>query len=66
MSTGKQLQFRSLEELKQILIPEKEECQTSADASENESDVARVYKDKNHKIKKELSFRTKNDRSRLT
>ena len=30
-----------------------------------EVDVARLYKDKNYKIKKELSFKTANDKSKL-
>ena len=28
-------------------------------------DIALVYKDKNHRVKKELSFKTKNDKSKL-
>ncbi len=44
----------------------------TAVASKNENsqvpkeDVTRVYKDKNHRIKRELSFRTKKDKPKLT
>ncbi len=31
----------------------------------NKDEVTRVYKNKNHKVKKALDFTTKNDKSRL-
>ena len=34
-------------------------------ASKNETKVARLYKFKNSRVKKELAFRTKNNRSKL-
>ena len=31
----------------------------------NKEDIVLLYKDKNHRVKKELSFKTKNDKSKL-
>tara|TARA_R110000868_G_scaffold158589_4_gene386833 strand:- start:35916 stop:36080 length:165 start_codon:yes stop_codon:yes gene_type:complete len=35
------------------------------DILKKESDVARLYKDKNYKVKKALSFKTDKDKSKL-
>ncbi|MBU2997765.1 hypothetical protein KO500_15045 [Cellulophaga baltica] len=33
---------------------------------EKEEDITRLYKDKNHRVKKELSFKTPKDKPKLT
>ncbi|WP_298792161.1 hypothetical protein [uncultured Allomuricauda sp.] len=54
MSTGNPKKFENLEKLKKVL---KEE--------ENE-ELSKVYKDKNHEVKKALRFKTDRDKSKLT
>lgn len=54
MSTGNPKKFENLEKLKEVL---KEE--------ENE-ELSKVYKDKNHEVKKALGFKTDRDKSKLT
>lgn len=54
MSTGKPMKFKNLEKLhKTVTATEKPE-------------VTKVYKDKNHKVKKALAFKTDKDKPRLT
>lgn len=54
MSTGNPKKFENLEKLKKVL---KEE--------ENE-ELSKVYKDKNHEVKKALRFKTDRGKSKLT
>ncbi len=59
MSVGNPKIFRFSEGLEK-----KEEVTKSSEADVN--DIARVHKDKNYKVKKELSFETKKHNSKLT
>ncbi|UII81218.1 hypothetical protein [Flagellimonas sp. CMM7] len=54
MSTGNPKKFKNLEKFKGVLKEEKKE------------EVTRVYKDKNHEVKKALAFKTDKDKPKLT
>lgn len=54
MSTGNPKKFKKLEKFKGVLKEEKKE------------EVAKVYKDKNHEVKKALAFKTDKDKPKLT
>ncbi len=58
MSIGNPKKMRFSEGLEKIDVAAK-----SAEAKVE--DIALVHKDKNHRVKKELSFKTKNDKSKL-
>jgi hypothetical protein len=58
MSIGNPKKFRFTEGL------EKKEVENK-NAEADIDDIARVHKDKNYKVKKELSFQTKNNTSKL-
>tara|TARA_R110002126_G_scaffold154450_11_gene301544 strand:+ start:1507 stop:1692 length:186 start_codon:yes stop_codon:yes gene_type:complete len=58
MSVGNPKKIKFSQGLEKIAIATK-----SAEA--NVEDIALVHKDKNHRVKKELSFKTKNDKSKL-
>ncbi|MEM7484250.1 MAG: hypothetical protein AAF348_03490 [Bacteroidota bacterium] len=53
MSAGNPKKLKNLEKFKSVLKEEKEE-------------VTKVYKDKNHEVKKALSFKTDKDKPKLT
>ncbi len=53
MSTGNPKRLKNLEKFKSVLKEEKKE-------------VTKVYKDKNHEVKKALSFKTDKDKPKLT
>lgn len=58
MSVGNFKKLRLAEGLQKIDVEsQREEAKVE--------DIALVYKDKNHRVKKELSFKTKNDKSKL-
>jgi len=59
MSTGNPKKFELSEQLS-AAEGTKKEVQTPTD------EVTRVYKDKNHNIKKELAFQTKANKPKLT
>ncbi|WP_190810720.1 hypothetical protein [Flagellimonas sp. S3867] len=54
MSTGNPQKFKKLEKFKKVLKEEKKE------------ELSKVYKDKNHEVKKALGFKTDKDKSKLT
>ncbi len=54
MSTGNPKKFKKLEKFKEVLKGEKKE------------EISRVYKDKNHEVKKALAFKTDKDKPKLT
>lgn len=54
MSVGNPKKFEDLSKLKKAIIP-----------SENKGDVAKVYKNKNHEVKKALKFKTSNSKAKL-
>ena len=57
MSVGNFKKLRLAEGLQKIDVEsQREEAKVE--------DIALVYKDKNHRVKKELSFKTKNDKSK--
>ncbi|CAM4128005.1 hypothetical protein [Zobellia nedashkovskayae] len=58
MSTGNPNKFKILEDIK-------EEVEAVTNSQEKE-DVARLYKSKGSRVSKELSFTTKNNKSKLT
>lgn len=58
MSVGNPKKFRFSEGLEK-----KDEVTKNSEADVN--DIARVHKDKNYKVKKELSFKTKKNNSKL-
>ncbi|SEL60231.1 hypothetical protein SAMN04488008_104309 [Maribacter orientalis] len=58
MSVGNFKKLRLAEGLQKIDVEsQREEAKVE--------DIALVYKDKNHRVKKVLSFKTKNDKSKL-
>ncbi|MBT2159991.1 hypothetical protein D9V96_009220 [Zobellia laminariae] len=56
MSTGNPNKFKILEDIKEGV-----EAVTN---SQEKEDVARLYKNKGSRVSKELSFKTKNDKSK--
>ncbi len=50
MSIGNPRKFKKLEKLKTVLNDEEQD------------EISRVHKDKNHKVKKELAFKTDRDK----
>ncbi|MBU2948599.1 hypothetical protein [Zobellia uliginosa] len=58
MSAGIPKNFKGLEKIKNGV--------ETAVNNEVKDDVARLYKNKSSRITKELSFKTKNDKSKLT
>ncbi|SNY95359.1 hypothetical protein [Flagellimonas pacifica] len=54
MSVGNPKKFKKLEKFKEVLKEEQKE------------ELSRVYKDKNHEVKKALGFKTDKDKSKLT
>ena len=54
MSTGNPQKFKNLEKYKKILKEEEKE------------ELSKVYKDKNHEVKKALGFKTDKDKPKLT
>ena len=59
MSVGNPKKIRFTEGLQKIDVESQKEVAKV-------EDIALVHKDKNHRVKKELSFKTKNDKSKLT
>lgn len=54
MSTGNPKKFKKFEKLKEVLKEGQKE------------EIGKVYKDKNHEVKKALAFKTDRDKPKLT
>ena len=66
--SGKPVHKDILKSVKLDAIEDNSKVKESSKIEENskiEDDVTRVYKDKNYRVKKELSFKTKKNNSKL-